>query len=167
MSHSQSDARFWIKADATDVKAALLESTSGEWNGDVDLGDGKHCKLEEEYLTRKGEINDCLKVPSSPSDASSLLKEIQLKLIKDKGFLEAGLSSSLKEYQKKYDVAGTSEERLKELNWEVVEYWEVNLVNSSNKVNISISFSIVQILYLLNHLYIFQFKNLRIYILNF
>ena len=106
-------------------------------------------------------------VPSSPSDASSLLKEIQLKLIEDKGFLEAGLSSSLKEYQKKYDVAGTSEERLKELNWEVVEYWEVNLVNSSNKVNISISFSIVQILYLLNHLYIFQFKNLRIYILNF
>ena len=50
LTHSQCDARFWIKADATDVKAVLLESERGEWNGDVDLGDGKLCKLEEEYV---------------------------------------------------------------------------------------------------------------------
>ena len=161
LTQSQSDARFWIKADATDVKAALLESAGGEWNGDVDLGDGKLCKLEEEYLTRKGEINDCLKVPSSPSDASSLLKEIQLKLIKDKGFLEAGLSSSLKEYQKKYDVAGTSEERLKELNWEVVEFSK--LLEQSQHLNVIIH-QLLPFLYpdtLSFKSFIFQFKNVH------
>ena len=37
LSSSHSDACFWIKADATDVKGALLESARGEQNGDGDL----------------------------------------------------------------------------------------------------------------------------------
>ena len=97
-------------------------SARGEWNGDVALGDSKIDALKDEHSVRQSELKDCLKVHSSPNDTTSLLKKIQLKLTEEKGFLETGLSTSLEEYQKKYDGEGSSEERLKELNWEVVEF---------------------------------------------
>ena len=31
------DGRFWIKADATDLKICLQESVRGQWNGDSQL----------------------------------------------------------------------------------------------------------------------------------
>jgi len=48
--------RFWIKADGTDVKAALQESLGREWNGDVDLLDGKLQDIRREY---EGRISSC------------------------------------------------------------------------------------------------------------
>lgn len=35
------DGRFWLKLDATDLKVGLMESDSGVWNGDADLGNGE------------------------------------------------------------------------------------------------------------------------------
>ena len=32
--------RYWVKLDATDCVEALMDSQSGEWNGDVNLGNG-------------------------------------------------------------------------------------------------------------------------------
>ena len=43
-------ARWWIKADATDIKAGLRESVKKEWSGDVDWGDGQVKDLHEKYL---------------------------------------------------------------------------------------------------------------------
>ena len=88
----------------------------------MDLGDGKLSQLQEEYVARKDEISNCLKVPSSPNETSLLLKKIQTELMQDKGFLETGLSSSLAAYQKRFDKEGSSDEKLKELNWDVVEF---------------------------------------------
>ena len=48
--------RFWLKADGTDVKAALQESVRREWNGDVDLLDGKPQDIQREYEAR---ISSC------------------------------------------------------------------------------------------------------------
>jgi len=52
-----SQRRFWIKVDAGDLKAALQESTSGIWNGDVDMVDGKVAALHKEYMDRKALMN--------------------------------------------------------------------------------------------------------------
>ena len=46
------NGRWWIKLDATDIKAALLESMEGEWNGDQNLLLGVLDALEEEYQSR-------------------------------------------------------------------------------------------------------------------
>ena len=35
------DGKFWIKLNATDIKAALQKSTKEKWNGDSDLQDGR------------------------------------------------------------------------------------------------------------------------------
>ena len=40
----------------------------------------------------------------------------------DQSFLAVGLTRATKVYQAKFDSGSTSEETLKELNWEVVEF---------------------------------------------
>ena len=49
MKESDSDGRFWLKLDATDLKEGLMESFKGVGNGDVDLGDGKWQELRMVY----------------------------------------------------------------------------------------------------------------------
>lgn len=49
---SNSDGRFWLKLDATDLKEGLMKSFKGVWNGDVDLGDGKLQELRMVYEGR-------------------------------------------------------------------------------------------------------------------
>ena len=44
--------RFWLKADACDVKSVLQHSVRGQWNGDCDLFDGKLQSLRREYEDR-------------------------------------------------------------------------------------------------------------------
>ena len=46
------EGRFWIKADGTDIKPALLESLRQEWNGDVNMQDGKLEALRLAYDQR-------------------------------------------------------------------------------------------------------------------
>lgn len=46
------DGRWWIKADAFDVRIGLRESLKNEWSGDTDLGDGKLQELKKGYDQR-------------------------------------------------------------------------------------------------------------------
>lgn len=55
------DGRYWIKLDATDIKAGTFESMKGVWNGDTDMGDGKLQRLREEYENRRNESELALK----------------------------------------------------------------------------------------------------------
>jgi hypothetical protein len=41
--------RWWLKADACDVRIGLRESLKNVWTGDTDLGDGFVQKLHNEY----------------------------------------------------------------------------------------------------------------------
>ena len=43
--------RWWIKADACDLRKGLCESLRGEWSGDKDTGDGEVKKIHDEYRT--------------------------------------------------------------------------------------------------------------------
>ncbi len=45
-------ARWWIKADGVDLLCSLEESVRGDWNGDIDLDDGKLQLLRSEYTAR-------------------------------------------------------------------------------------------------------------------
>lgn len=49
-------AKWWIKADGCDVISSLEESLRLEWNGDVDLGDGKCQALHDAYLKHLNEV---------------------------------------------------------------------------------------------------------------
>ena len=53
LKESNSDGRFWLKLDATDLKESLMESCKGVWNRGEDLGDGK---LQELQMVYKGRV---------------------------------------------------------------------------------------------------------------
>ena len=43
-------ARWWLKADGTDIQVGLRESMSNDWSGDVDWGNGDLQQKHKEYL---------------------------------------------------------------------------------------------------------------------
>ena len=47
---SYPSGRFWIKADACDIKKGLWESVRHKWSGECDLGDGALQVLYKSYL---------------------------------------------------------------------------------------------------------------------
>lgn len=49
---SNPEGRWWIKAEACDVRKGLRESMRGIWAGDGDLGDGSLQALPESYKER-------------------------------------------------------------------------------------------------------------------
>lgn len=50
--NSKPQGRWWIKADACDVRKGSRESMRGTWSGDEDLGDGSLKNLYTDYETR-------------------------------------------------------------------------------------------------------------------
>lgn len=111
--------RYWIKVDGTDIKPALQESKKGEWNGDIDLGDGHVQALCAEYERRKKMTEDMSR-PATCSDRilSSLIDD----LTTDIPFLSSGLQNATELYQKKFSNPATPSETLKQLNLEMVEF---------------------------------------------
>jgi hypothetical protein len=108
---------YWIKMDGTDIKPALQESVRGDWNGDVDLGDGKLQELREEYEKRKNLLN----VPKA-SDSSQWLSNISLlrKMFDDDAtFLLRRYEEACKIYAEKKNP---STEKMKEMSWDCVEF---------------------------------------------
>jgi len=44
------NGQWWIKADACNMRAGVMESMRHEWSGDVDLGDGQLPALHQQYM---------------------------------------------------------------------------------------------------------------------
>lgn len=89
------NGQWWIKADACDVRAGVMESMRHEWSGDVDLGDGQLQALHQQYM----ELLDFVKgsglnrrKPSAEivKDLTQLMTTFQ----NDVEFLEDGLRKS-------------------------------------------------------------------------
>ena len=115
------NGRFWLKADACDIKAVLQQSTSGEWNGDSDLGDGELQLLHQEFQERVA----CLDVGSIQIHRDVVEQHICLALDsfrKDITFLEDGLKKADQLYQSKFNSPNTSKSMLMNLCWETVEF---------------------------------------------
>ena len=115
------DGRFQLKLDGTDVKACLMESVKGVWNGDVDLGDGKLQQLRSEYENRL-QVFKALSKAESRNVLEDTLRSRLDELNADKNFLLNGLGVAIEDYRKKFNSNSTSEEALKNANWKVVEY---------------------------------------------
>lgn len=106
-----------MKLDGTDVKACLMESVKGVWNGDVDLGDGKLQQLRSEYENRLQVFKVLSKAESRNVLEDTLWRRLD-ELNTDKNFLLNGLSVAVEDYSKKFNNNSTSEEALKNANWE-------------------------------------------------
>lgn len=116
------EGRFWIKIDGTDVKTALMESVTGKWNGDVDLGDGVLQELRNKY-------NERLKVITALADKEQSMENLVCKLSQctktlsdDVIFLNEGFTVAVKKYKEKFSATNTPVTTLKDCNWDVVEY---------------------------------------------
>ena len=98
-----------------------MESVKGVWNGDVDLGDGKLKELQSEYETRVQSFKLMEKARERRELEETLQKRLD-ELQVDRDFLVAGLNNAVEDYRKKYNNNSTSEQSLKNANWEVVEH---------------------------------------------
>ena len=98
-----------------------MESASGIWNGDVDLGNGQLQLLRSEYDSR---VN--LATVNSTTGNRNRLEIELLKLAdsldEDIPFLDEGFKQAVEDYRKKFDNRTTPEENLKNANWNVVEF---------------------------------------------
>ena len=101
-----------------------------EWNGDVDLGDGKLQALRQEYDARNALFKEAPKADSLHGLQQSITTVID-SIETDIEFLTIGLEKAIKQFQDKMQKATTSEETLRCLNWEVVEF-QVLLEQSNN-----------------------------------
>ena len=113
------NGRFWIKIDGTDVKTALMESTRRVWNGDEDLGDGHLQSCRKQYEDR---LHYHDKIPSSHTEMCESVCKIVNDIDIDIKFSANGFKEAVVAYRDKYNSRNTSEQTLKNANWEVVEY---------------------------------------------
>ena len=93
----------------------------GVWNGDVYLGDGKLKELRSEYETRVRLFKLREKARERRGLEEALQKHLD-ELQVDRDFLVAWLNTAVEDYRKKYNNNSTSEQPLKNANWEVVEH---------------------------------------------
>ena len=121
MKESNPTGRFWIKADAFDLKPALQESVKGVWNGDVDMLDGKLMKLREEY-DRRHILCKAENLRKERVFLETRLRALVTAVESDITFLTHGLTAAEQEYEKKFNAPNTSEKLLKTLCWERVEF---------------------------------------------
>lgn len=121
MKESNPTGRFWIKADAFDLKPALQESVKGVWNGDVDMLDGKLMKLREEYYRRRI-LCKAENLRKERVFLETRLRALVTAVESDITFLTHGLTAAEQEYEKKFNAPNTSEKLLKTLCWERVEF---------------------------------------------
>ena len=103
------------------MKAALMESQRGEWNGDVDLGDGKLAALRATYDERVQSAEQSGKATTA-LELEQKLRQCLDVLDQDIEFLSSGIREAVDVYRKKYAAQNTPEETLKAANWDVVEY---------------------------------------------
>ena len=94
------------------LQEGLFETSRRQWDGDEDMGNGTLPQLYQEYKDRVAEGQAIQKN----------LENLLVNMERDKEFLNLGLQDATATFQKKFSVPNTSEEKLKALNWEVVEF---------------------------------------------
>ena len=98
-----------------------MESLSGVWNGNVDLGDGKLEELRREYDQRVALPSNIARIDNRDGLQLELQKCVD-SLEDDISFLDDGFQLAGEDYRKKFENRSTPEESLKNANWSVVEF---------------------------------------------
>lgn len=115
----QTNGRFWIKIDGTDIKTALMESARRVWNGDVDMNDGELKKLREQYENHLTDVDkfsksDCQDLQINGTKLINMFKN-------DIPYLMNGFQKARAVYHEKFQKQ-VPNKTLKELNWDIVEH---------------------------------------------
>ena len=115
----QTNGRFWIKIDGTDIKTGLMESSRRVWNGDVDINDGELKKLRKQYDNHLMDIDNFSKsnCQDLPINCTKLINMFQ----NDIPYLMNGFHKARAVYHDKFQKQ-VPNKTLKELNWDVVEH---------------------------------------------
>ena len=125
---SNPNGRWWIKADACDVRQGLRESVRAQWAGDEDLGDGYVQELYQQYIA------DCSfveKLTASNKLQFSLSELHQLNGLLESSveFLSSGKAKARDSYEKVLQASRPSEKSLMELSWDLVGFEELQKKN--------------------------------------
>ena len=116
-------ARWWIKADGTDIQVGLRESMRNEWSGDIDWGDGELQRRHDDYI-KYLEFVRGIGVKQRRSHASikgDLQKQLQ-NMVVERVFLDARLIKARDTYEAKRKVLNVSEDSLFALAWDMEGY---------------------------------------------
>ena len=119
--NSNHGTRWWIKADACDLRKGLRESVKGKWAGDEDLGDGVMERLEAEYDLRK-EFSRSLGVGARAGNIVEDLNLLLFGIAQDIDVLKNGEKKANELYEKHRRGSNTSESMLMALAWDLVGY---------------------------------------------
>ncbi|PFX30977.1 hypothetical protein AWC38_SpisGene4212 [Stylophora pistillata] len=116
--------RWWIKADACDVRKDLTESMRGIWAGDEDMGDGSLQALYAEYIRRCSFVKKV-----GTSGRSGLIERdverLQTEMEEDLEFLTSGAEAANGLYSKAVEGSQSSDRTMMELAWTVVGFEEL------------------------------------------
>lgn len=129
LKHLQSihpSARWWIKADGTDIQIGLRESMRNEWSGDIDWGDGELQQRHDAYI-KYLEFVRAIGVKQRRSHASikaDLQKQLR-SMIEDRAFLDEGHVKAKETYEAKRKALKVSEESLFALAWDMEGYFQL------------------------------------------
>ena len=115
---SNPTGRWWIKADACDVRSGLRESMRQEWSGDEDLGSGDLQRLYQEYKSRYSSVR---KLGTQRINFTSLNSALE----SDLTFLVTGEKTANVEYENALKGNGKSEAKLMELAWNCTGFAEL------------------------------------------
>lgn len=115
MKKNHPSGRWWIKADACDVRSGLRESVKGKWSGDEDLGTGELQKLYKEY-------NERCKSVQQMNVLSQGFDKLKLAFQSDLYFLDIHGTLAKEEYEKAVDVPGKKQSTMMELAWSLTGF---------------------------------------------
>lgn len=113
---SNPKGRWWIKADACDIREGLRESMRNVCAGDEDLGDGAVQKIYEEYKKRRTYVKSL-----TSSTVSVALEELKM----DLDFLLTGERKAKAKYEKALNGARIAYNSLMEFAWDSIGYEEL------------------------------------------
>ncbi|XP_077996424.1 uncharacterized protein LOC144449720 [Glandiceps talaboti] len=129
--------RWWIKADACDIKKAVRESMQKDWSGDIDLGDGKLQESHKKYIEKHKLVHEFMKgdrIHDVQKDCIAIISVLD----KDKTFLCNEHKKTKLVYEKKKGKYHASEDTLFALAWEVDGYDKLIKENSNLRRTVEI-----------------------------
>ena len=133
---SNPEGRWWVKADACDIRKGIRQSMAGKWAGDEDLGDKTLQVLYAEY-TRRCKFVKELKFGSKDSlkeHCETLLSSLH----EDSDFLAAGEQEARKVYENALHRTNLSSNSLMEFSWAHIGFEE--LQKNLKKIQKALSF---------------------------
>ena len=125
---SNCNGRWWVKADACDVRQGLRESVDGQWAGDEDHGDGYVQELYRHYKADCLYIRD-ITAPTRLQHTANELQKLKTLVENQTAYLSSGATKARRSYNKVLEASRPSERTLMELSWDQTGFKDLQKQN--------------------------------------